>query len=267
MPYNTVPPHGFQGRDLPDIAEAQRCVRCGLCLPHCPTYLETLRETSSPRGRIHLIEAVAEGKLDLLSPGFVAQMGQCLNCRACEAVCPSGVAYGHLLEASRAQIAHAQPHSLSERAKTAAVMDGLFGNLRRFQAAAALLRMYQRLGGSQLARATGVLRLMGMDAAEALVPPVPSRFFVPRGQQYPTTAAAPPKPTVALLAGCVMSTLFAPTDEATVRVLTACGWAVVVPAAQQCCGAIATHAGAPDRARTLAKQNIAAFEASARSSS
>ena len=262
MPQSIAPVHGFQGRDQPDIAEAQRCVRCGLCLPHCPTYLETLRETSSPRGRIHLIEAVAEGKLDLLSPGFVAQMGQCLNCRACEAVCPSGVAYGHLLEAARAQIAQAQPHSVQTRATTALVLDGLFGDLRRFHAAARLLRTYQRLGGPQLAHATGLLRKMGLDEAEALVPPVPARFFVPRGQRYAAPPSPNPKPTVALLAGCVMSTLFAPTDHATVRVLTACGWPVVVPAAQQCCGAIATHAGAPARARTLAKQNITAFEAS-----
>src|SRR5579863_10289874 len=80
------------------------CVRCGLCLPSCPTYLETMTETSGPRGRISLIKAVDEGRIDLLSPGFVEQMSQCLDCRACEAVCPSGVPYGHLLETMRARI-------------------------------------------------------------------------------------------------------------------------------------------------------------------
>jgi glycolate oxidase iron-sulfur subunit len=255
MAESPAPMRGYSGRDAPDMAEARRCVRCGLCLPHCPTYLETLRETSSPRGRIHLIEAVGEGKLDLLSPGFVAQMRQCLDCRACEAACPSGVQYGHLLEAARAQVAQAQP--ATSRAISAATLDALFGDLRRFHAAAKLLRRYQSLGGAQLARATGLLRLLGMDDAEALLPPIPEHFFMPTGQRYePET---PTKPTVALLAGCVMGTVCAPTDRATVRVLSALGWPVVVPEGQQCCGAIATHVGEPDRARTLARRNISAF--------
>src|SRR5271154_7151386 len=82
----------------------EACVRCGLCLPACPTYLETMTETSGPRGRISLIKAVDEGRLDLLSPGFVEQMSQCLDCRACEATCPSGVPYGAMLEEMRARI-------------------------------------------------------------------------------------------------------------------------------------------------------------------
>ena len=80
----------------------EACVRCGLCLPACPTYLETMTETSGPRGRISLMKAVDEGELDLLSPGFVEQMSQCLDCRACQAVCPSGVPYGQMLEEMRA---------------------------------------------------------------------------------------------------------------------------------------------------------------------
>src|SRR5271165_29646 len=90
-----------------DSAVYSQCVRCGLCLPTCPTYVETLVETSSPRGRIALIKSVAEGRLDLTSPGFMHQMEECLDCRACEAVCPSGVAYGQLLEPARTQIERA----------------------------------------------------------------------------------------------------------------------------------------------------------------
>jgi glycolate oxidase iron-sulfur subunit len=91
-----------------DSSVYSQCVRCGLCLPSCPTYVETLVETSSPRGRIALIKAVDEERIDLLSPGFVHQMYECLDCRACEAVCPSGVAYGKLLEPARAAIEEAR---------------------------------------------------------------------------------------------------------------------------------------------------------------
>ena len=87
-----------------DAAVYNQCVRCGLCLPACPTYLETSLETSGPRGRIALIRAVDEGRLDLTDPGYIHQMHECLDCRACEAVCPSGVAYGRLIEPARAAI-------------------------------------------------------------------------------------------------------------------------------------------------------------------
>ncbi|MGA8534424.1 MAG: 4Fe-4S dicluster domain-containing protein, partial [Candidatus Tumulicola sp.] len=86
-------PVGFSGADQPSAEIFNQCIRCGLCLPSCPTYLETMVETSGPRGRISLVKAVAEGRLDILSDGFVSQMSECLDCRACEAVCPSGVAY------------------------------------------------------------------------------------------------------------------------------------------------------------------------------
>src|SRR5690348_175720 len=99
---------GFSGTDQPNASIFDTCIRCGLCLPSCPTYLETMTETSGPRGRISLIKSVAQGELDLLSPGFVHQMFECLDCRGCEAACPSGVAYGQLVETARAQIVRAQ---------------------------------------------------------------------------------------------------------------------------------------------------------------
>src|SRR5215471_17495833 len=134
---------GFEDRDRPDPAIVQSCVRCGLCLPHCPTYLETLRETSSPRGRIHLIEAVAEGRLGLTSPGFVKQMYQCLDCRACEAVCPSGVQYGKLVEAARTQIERTRPRPPSQRLARWLAFGLLFKHPRLFRFAAHLLWLYQ----------------------------------------------------------------------------------------------------------------------------
>src|ERR1051326_3868582 len=146
----------FSEQDRPDPAIFSACVRCGLCLPHCPTYLETLRETSSPRGRIHLIQAVSEGRLSVTSPGFVGQMYQCLDCRACEVVCPSGVQYGRLVETARSQIERARPRPLAQRLLRWSVFALLFQDMRLFRAVNRLLWLYQRRGEQWLARRSGV---------------------------------------------------------------------------------------------------------------
>ena len=103
---------GFSGSDIPEDDLLRACVHCGMCLSSCPTYRLTGQEMSSPRGRLWLMRAVADDRLDLLDPLFDEQMYQCLNCRACEAVCPSGVHYGPLVEASRAQLERHHPRSL-----------------------------------------------------------------------------------------------------------------------------------------------------------
>jgi glycolate oxidase iron-sulfur subunit len=254
---------GFSGTDVPPQSVYDQCVRCGLCLPVCPTYVETLVETSSPRGRIALIKAVDEGRLDLTSPGFMHQMHECLDCRACEAVCPSGVAYGPLLEPARTQVERAVDPARPplQKALRWFTLHALFGNLGLMRAAALLLRFYQRSGLQRLLRGSGLLRLLHLDELEALAPAVSPRFFVPHGQRYPATGTRR-KATVFLHAGCVMHVAFAQTNEATVRVLQRAGCEVLVPAAQGCCGAIAVHAGEMDFGRELAQHNIAAFEAS-----
>ena len=136
------PTAGFTGEDQPPASVYDQCIRCGLCLPTCPTYLETLTETSGPRGRISLIKAVGEGHLDLLSPGFVEQMSECLDCRACEAVCPSGVQYGRLVETARTQIRRAQEPSDPPRVRAARwlFLRVLFSRLDLMRLAASLLR-------------------------------------------------------------------------------------------------------------------------------
>lgn len=244
-----------------DPSVYNKCVRCGLCLPTCPTYVETLTETSGPRGRISLIKAVAEERLDLLSPGFVHQMSECLDCRACAAVCPSGVQYGELVEAARAEIAKAQAPNRPVPARVFRwlVLKVLFGNLAFMRIAAVLLRVYQQSGLRGLVRKSGILRLLHLEESEALAPAISPRFFVARNQRY---AASPSRSTVMLHAGCVMHVAFAHVDEATVRVLQRNGCTVVAPAEQGCCGAIAVHAGEMDFGRDLAKRNIAAFERS-----
>jgi glycolate dehydrogenase iron-sulfur subunit len=253
---------GFNGSDIPPEDVYNRCVRCGLCLPTCPTYVETLVETSGPRGRIALIKSVAEGKLDLTSPGFMHQMSECLDCRACEAVCPSGVEYGRLLEPARTQIqratARAQPWQ--SRLVRAFLLDKVFGNMALLRFLAILVRFAQRTGLQALARRLGILRLFGLEEAEQLAPRISDRFFVPRDQHWP--AEGKRKATVFMHAGCVMHVAFAPIDEATVRVLQKAGCDVIAPRGQGCCGAINVHAGEMDRGRELAKRNIEAFERS-----
>ena len=233
----------------------EACVRCGLCLPACPTYLETLTETSGPRGRIALIKAVDEGVLDLLSPGFVGQMSECLDCRACQAVCPSAVPYGSMLEEMRARIEHARSASRPAPAHWTryVLLHWLFAKPARLRLAASLLRFAQRSGLATLAGIGGL-----RDLAR-LAPQIPDRYFVPSGGRYEVSRAAG---TAMLHAGCIMHVAFPAVHEATIRMLNRAGLSVVVPADQGCCGAIAIHAGDDEFAREAARTNIASFERS-----
>ena len=246
---------GFSGTDEPPASVYNQCIRCGLCLPTCPTYLETMTETSGPRGRISLIKSVGEGRIDLLSPGFVEQMSQCLDCRACEAVCPSGVAYGQLVEAARTQIQRAQAPSETprQRAVRGFALRTLFSHLDVMRRAARLLRFAQRTGLASLAG------LFGLGNAARLAPRIPDTFFIPRDQRVEAENSAG---LAFLHAGCIMQVAFPNVHEATMRMLKRAGLSVVVPSDQGCCGAIAVHAGEMDMGRELAKGNIVAFERS-----
>lgn len=231
------------------------CVRCGLCLPACPTYLETMTETSGPRGRISLIKAVDEGRLDLLSPGFVHQMYECLDCRACEAVCPSGVPYGALVEDARARIEAARDPQRTglERAKRTFLVRTLFSHRTLLTAAAALTRFAQRTNLMPLAAVAGLRR------EASLAPRIPSETFaLGRTSDAPGAAAG----KAFLHAGCIMPLAFPNVNEASVRMLNRAQLDVTVPATQGCCGALAVHAGDPQTARDMARVNIEAFERS-----
>lgn len=246
---------GFGGSDRPDATAYNACIRCGLCLPSCPTYLETMTETSGPRGRISLIKDVAESRLDLLSAGFVEQMSQCLDCRACEAVCPSGVRYGQLIETARTQIRRAvAPHEPpARRALRRVLLRSLFVRPGLMRGAARLLRFTQQTGLARLAGSFGLQELA------ALAPRIPRAFFVARDQTF---EAGSSQGRAFVHAGCVMPVLFPRVLEATIRMLVRARLSVVVPADQGCCGAIAAHAGELELARELARRNIASFERS-----
>jgi glycolate oxidase iron-sulfur subunit len=263
LPYATAavepePLQGFSGPDSPPVDVIRSCVHCGFCLPACPTYRVTLRERSSPRGRISLIKSVEEGHLSIFDETFQEEMYLCLNCRACEAACPSGVKYGELVESARAQIEAVAERPLPVRAARFGAFHGAFASPRRFRALSSMLKLYQRSGVQVMVRKTGVLNVLGLTDKEAMLPRLSDEFLVPGREFWPAEGTRRGK--VALLAGCIMSTAYADVHRATARVLARNGFDVVVPEGQGCCGALAVHSGDLDSGRSLARANIEALE-------
>jgi len=248
---------GFSGADIPAYDDYAHCVHCGLCLNHCPTYKLWGLEADSPRGRIRQIVLVDQGRLPL-GDSFVKHIDQCLDCRACETACPSGVEYGKLVESARAQIEQNYRRPFFSRLARDFVFRGLLPHPKRIALLARLLYYYQRSGLQSLARATGILRLLCLADREKLLPPIDKKFFFSKlGRTY--AAVGERRARVALFAGCVAQVSFSALHEATIRVLTANGCEVVVPAGQTCCGALAAHAGVRDVARSLARTNLDVF--------
>ena len=247
----------FVGPEAPGEKDLYTCVHCGLCLDHCPTYVVLGLETESPRGRIALMRAAHEGRV-ALTPTVLSHWNLCLQCRACEAVCPSGVPYGRLMEYTRAQVLRQRPGPWTARLLRHLVFFELLPHPRRLKFLAVLLRLYSRSGLQALVRGLNLLRpFPALKEAEASLPPLPSRFFEAKGQVYP--ARGQRKHRVVLLSGCVMPLFQGPTMENAVRVLTANGCEVVVPAGQVCCGALNIHGGERQKAREMARRNIDAF--------
>jgi glycolate oxidase iron-sulfur subunit len=235
-----------------------RCIHCGLCLNHCPTYRLLGVEMDSPRGRIHQMILVQEGRL-ALAESYVRHIDLCLDCRACETACPSGVEYGKLVEAARAHIEQNYRRPLLSRLARWLGYTQLLPHPRRLALLGRLLRFYQRSGLQKAARAAGALNLFGKLAkAEALLPPLDDHFFFSElGRVFP--AEGQRRARVALFAGCVAQLAFAELNRATIRVLQKNGCEVVVPRRQLCCGALAVHAGIRDVAQRLARPNLDAF--------
>ena len=258
MPSPKVP-SGFSENDRPLYEDYARCVHCGLCLNHCPTYRLWGREADSPRGRLRQIALVDQGRL-ALGDEFVTHIDRCLDCRACETACPSGVEYGKLVELARAQIEENYERPRRERIVRDFVYRRLLPYPGRIAFAAALLRIYQRSGLEPLAKSTGILRWLGMEERAALLPRIdPKFFFSELGKTFP--AHGERRARVAFFAGCVAQVTFAQLNRATIRVLQANGCEVVVPKEQVCCGALAAHAGVRDVARDLARSNFGKFRA------
>ncbi len=264
------------------------CVHCGFCLPVCPTYRRLGDEADSPRGRLHFMRAVVEGRLSPASDAFQRHIDRCLGCRACEPVCPSGVEYGALLEVAREAAARHRPPGWMTRAllwtfrrtvsRRAFLLGGRVirdtgmaalaarwlpgraeGRTRMAMAMLVGSRAWRGLRGAGHAQGgVGAPAASGSAAAVGVAPePATLRDDGARHVRQPVAGAV----TVALLDGCVQAGLFGRVNRATRRVLEANGYTVVKAPGQSCCGALHAHGGALGDARALARANIEAFEA------
>ncbi|MEX1037479.1 MAG: (Fe-S)-binding protein [Acidimicrobiia bacterium] len=233
---------GWVTEHRPDPAGLASCVQCGLCLPVCPTFRLTGRETASPRGRLQAMSAVADGVATVDSK-FEEILDFCLGCRACEPVCPGLVPYGSLLEGSRAEIAVQIP-SAGRRAR-GWVLGRVVPSRRLLGAMTAVLRLLQKLRLTALVPGRFRRSLSGM---RRLAPAV-SRTFSEQDARG----------TVGVLLGCVQEQWFSPVNTAAIELLTMAGHEVVVPESQTCCGALAAHDGHADVADLLGVRNEEAF--------
>jgi glycolate oxidase iron-sulfur subunit len=251
-------PSAFDEHRPPPRELLDDCVHCGFCLPTCPTYQLWGEEMDSPRGRIYLMNLAEKGEIGLEGP-FRQHIDACLGCMACVTACPSGVQYDRLLESVRPQLERNVPRAPADRLFREAIF-ALFPYKRRLRAAALPGALYQTLR-----RVPAIAALAGklpgrLGALESLLPPVSVRAAFARLPGH-TPAVSPRRGRVALLSGCVQDVFFHRVNEATVRVLAAEGYDVVVPRGQQCCGALELHAGREQPALGRARRTIALFEA------
>ena len=218
---------GFTAIENPAYEDYSRCVHCGLCLNHCPTYRLWGKEADSPRGRIRQMALVDEGKLEI-GEGFITHMDRCLDCRACETVCPSGVEYGKLIELARGQIELKHSRTLGSRILRSLVYRSLLPYPKRIAGLARLTRFFQTSGLESLTRKLGIARAFNLEDRLALLPSIDSRFFDSQlGQTF--AARGKKRARVAFFAGCIARVTFTALNDATIRVLQANGCEVVVP--------------------------------------
>ena len=240
------------GRDLLDD-----CVHCGFCLPTCPTYVLWGQETDSPRGRIHLMKMRRDGR-ETGGDSFIRHIDTCLGCMACVTACPSGVQYDSLLEAARPQVEREARRSFGDRVFRRLIF-ATFPHPARLRVLTWPLGLYQKLGIQRLVQKSGVLNALPLrlKVMESLLPKV---TFGSSALPETIPASGKARRRVGLLLGCVQRVFFSNVNEATARVLAAEGCEVVVPAEQECCGALAEHAGEEQEAIARARKLIDVFE-------
>ena len=243
-------------KELVDYAHTLDCIHCGLCLRTCPTYQLTGNESSSPRGRIALMRAVAENRLDAREPEYGEELDFCLVCRHCESVCPAGVRFGEMMEYARSSLAKAIQRPLHVRFVRWIGFERALPSRFLLAQAHHALRIAQRAGIlAPIGRALGE---RGASLANLpLTPPASERSLLPEFTQ----AHAPRRGEVAMLEGCVMPEMFGRVNRATASVLSKIGFDVRTTRAMVCCGALHAHNGELEQARGLARTMIAAFEA------
>lgn len=244
-----------------DYSVLQQCMHCGLCLPSCPTYIETGRERNSPRGRIALMRAVADGELATTS-SFAEEMSYCVGCLACMTACPAGVDYTTLLETARAQVEESRVNATTGRSLVRAfTLRGMFVHPRLLRATGKLLRFWQASGLQTLSRRWRLTALLPrrIRDLEPSTPRIQRRFSDALiSQSEPAFGAE--RYRVALLTGCVQDLVFSDVNRATADVLRENGCAVVTPRAQPCCGSLHAHNGDLETARLLARRQLDALD-------
>src|SRR5216684_1604077 len=253
---NSSHPSMFDAHHPPSNEIIEKCVHCGFCLPVCPTYVLWGQEMDSPRGRIYLMKIASEGAAEM-NPNWVRHFDSCLGCMACMTACPSGVDYGKLIEATRAQIERKAERSPGEKLHRRFMFE-TFTRPERLRRMRLPLLAYQKSGLQAVVRGLGLLNLLPkkMQAMEALLPKLGPREAVAEV----TPAVGTKRRRVGLLLGCVQREFCPQVNAATARVLAAEGCEVVAPGEQPCCGALLVHAGEEVAAVALAKRTIDAFE-------
>ena len=257
---NQTDPEGRSAADGPKYDLFLDCVHCGLCTSACPTYLETGDENNSPRGRIYLMRAVTDGRLEM-SESVSRHLDLCLDCRSCETACPSGVQYGRLIEPFRVQM---NEGSASSGAATRPdwfkrwFLFGLFPSARRLRMALGPARLAQKWGLDRFAENLGFIKLLP-EKLQRMQEQLPKLEPALKALPERLPAVGTPRATVALFTGCVADAMFRRVNWATARVLQANGCNVIVPPAQQCCGAIHYHNGAAQPAIKHFEANSSAF--------
>jgi glycolate oxidase iron-sulfur subunit len=247
---------GYDAHHPPAAELIDKCVHCGFCLPVCPTYVLWNEEMDSPRGRIYLMKMVAEGDATI-NETWVRHFDACLGCMACMPACPSGVEYGKLIEATRAQIERRYTRSVGEK-RFRRFLFNIFTHPDRLRALMLPLRLYQKVGLQSLVRRMNIPKLFPkrLRSMEALLPQVPAQETLP--ELIP--AQGERRRRVGLLLGCVQRVFFPQVNSATARVLAAEGCEVVAPREQPCCGALLVHAGEEEQAMQFARRTIDVFE-------
>ena len=249
----------FTGIDIPSDAILNNCIHCGLCLPTCPTYSITGLERSSPRGRIRLIKAVAEG-ISTISKEFIYEMNFCLDCQACESACPAGIKYGSLVEAARAQIHQGKYENKIAIFSKKFLLSWLFAKHSRLKMAARLLRLIQKLVSPSFIDFGIKSKLLPAKLFNiySLAPKISSKYSTDTLSEriLPNTN---PRYRIIFLTGCIMDVAFADVNEDTIQLLLHHGCEVIVPSEQKCCGSLQAHNGDIRGAQELALYNIELF--------
>ncbi|MBI3586721.1 MAG: (Fe-S)-binding protein [Ignavibacteriales bacterium] len=258
----TTPTHSnsaFKGIDIPNYEFIINCMHCGLCLPTCPTYSLTGLEKSSPRGRIKLIKAVADGDLPITN-GFIHEMEFCLDCQACETACPAGVKYGALVEAARVQIHQQGYERWFIKIIKKVFLSWTFLQPWRLRVLARGLRLYETAGLKWLVEKVGFFRIFSkrLHNIQPLTPTISKQFSTGLLPEVIRPKGVP-QYRVGFLTGCIMDVAFADVNLDTIQLLLHHDCEIIIPKQQRCCGSLQAHNGDLETARALARHNIEVF--------